>query len=121
VKERPPDRDPGGGRHDRQETRLYGPDKAGNRSLRYKEDAHDYRYFPDPDLFRWSWTTLLEECRQPAGAADAKRSATKGSASPPPMRRADAEVENARWFDRLLSGRRAGARAPIGCASCSAR
>jgi aspartyl-tRNA(Asn)/glutamyl-tRNA(Gln) amidotransferase subunit B len=38
-----------GGRID-QETRLYDPDRDETRSLRSKEEAHDYRYFPDPDL-----------------------------------------------------------------------
>ena len=39
----------GGGTVD-QETRLFDPQRGQTRPLRTKEDAHDYRYFPDPDL-----------------------------------------------------------------------
>ena len=34
----------------RQETRLFDPDRGETRTMRTKEDSHDYRYFPDPDL-----------------------------------------------------------------------
>jgi aspartyl-tRNA(Asn)/glutamyl-tRNA(Gln) amidotransferase subunit B len=33
-----------------QETRLFDPERGETRAMRSKEDAHDYRYFPDPDL-----------------------------------------------------------------------
>ena len=39
-----------GGGKIRQETRLFDPDKGETRALRSKEEANDYRYFPDPDL-----------------------------------------------------------------------
>lgn len=44
-----------------QETRLWDPNKLETRSLRSKEDAHDYRYFPDPDLLPLELTDELLE------------------------------------------------------------
>lgn len=44
-----------------QETRLWDPNKAETRSMRSKEDAHDYRYFPCPDLLPLELTDELLE------------------------------------------------------------
>ena len=47
-----------------QETRLYDPDRNETRSMRSKEDAHDYRYFPDPDLLPLELDeAFIAECR----------------------------------------------------------
>ena len=58
-----------------QETRLFDPVRGETRSLRTKEDAHDYRYFPDPDLLPLvldeDWVVLLKE--QLPELPDAKR------------------------------------------------
>jgi aspartyl-tRNA(Asn)/glutamyl-tRNA(Gln) amidotransferase subunit B len=48
-----------------QETRLYDPDRDETRPMRSKEDAHDYRYFPDPDLLPLAISReWLEEVRK---------------------------------------------------------
>jgi len=53
-----------GGKID-QETRLFDPTKGETRSMRSKEEAHDYRYFPDPDLLPLvldpAWVKEIEE------------------------------------------------------------
>jgi aspartyl-tRNA(Asn)/glutamyl-tRNA(Gln) amidotransferase subunit B len=88
-----------------QETRLFDPDKGVTRTLRSKEDAHDYRYFPDPDLLPLVLDeSFLEECRRSLPELpDAKRKRYEahgitayGAAV------LTAEVETARWFDALL-------------------
>ncbi len=48
-----------------QETRLYDPEREETRSMRSKEEAHDYRYFPDPDLLPLTVDeTTIEEIRR---------------------------------------------------------
>jgi aspartyl-tRNA(Asn)/glutamyl-tRNA(Gln) amidotransferase subunit B len=44
-----------------QETRLYDPGRGETRSMRSKEEAHDYRYFPDPDLLPLEFTAAYVE------------------------------------------------------------
>src|SRR4029078_671038 len=47
-----------------QETRLFDPKKGETRSMRFKEEAHDYRYFPDPDLLPLEFTqAFVDELR----------------------------------------------------------
>ncbi len=47
-----------------QETRLFDPKKGETRSMRSKEEAHDYRYFPDPDLLPLSFSeNIIEEIK----------------------------------------------------------
>jgi aspartyl-tRNA(Asn)/glutamyl-tRNA(Gln) amidotransferase subunit B len=89
-----------------QETRLFDPDKGETRTLRTKEDAHDYRYFPDPDLLPLELDeAFIAECEASLPELpDAKRKRFEGlgitayNASV-----LTAEVETARWFDRLLN------------------
>ncbi|MGN6691104.1 MAG: Asp-tRNA(Asn)/Glu-tRNA(Gln) amidotransferase subunit GatB [Sphingopyxis sp.] len=88
-----------------QETRLYDPDRNETRSMRSKEDAHDYRYFPDPDLLPLELDdAFLDECRASLPELpDAKRARYLGLGIS--AYNADvltAEVEAARWFDTLL-------------------
>ncbi len=88
-----------------QETRLFDPDKGVTRTLRSKEDAHDYRYFPDPDLLPLELDeAFIEECRASLPELpDAKRKRFEGlGISPYNASVLTAEVETARWFDQLL-------------------
>ena len=90
-----------------QETRLFDPDSGTTRSMRSKEDAHDYRYFPDPDLLPLVLDqAFIDECRASLPELpDAKRAryaAELGlSAYNAAVLTADAEV--ARWFEALVA------------------
>ncbi|HYD13310.1 MAG TPA: Asp-tRNA(Asn)/Glu-tRNA(Gln) amidotransferase subunit GatB [Allosphingosinicella sp.] len=90
-----------------QETRLYDPDRGETRSLRSKEDAHDYRYFPDPDLLPVELSdAFLEECRASLPELpDAKRRRYEEALGLSTYNASvlTAEVETARWFEALLA------------------
>ena len=88
-----------------QETRLYDPDQGVTRALRSKEEAHDYRYFPDPDLLPVELDeTFLDECRASLPELpDAKRKRYESlGITPYNASVLTADVEIARWFDALL-------------------
>ena len=88
-----------------QETRLFNPDTGTTRSMRSKEDAHDYRYFPDPDLLPLELDeAFLAECRASLPELPgAKRQRYEAlGITPYNANVLTAEVESARWFDALL-------------------
>jgi aspartyl-tRNA(Asn)/glutamyl-tRNA(Gln) amidotransferase subunit B len=90
-----------------QETRLFDPDKGVTRSMRSKEDAQDYRYFPDPDLLPLELDeAFLEEARASLPELpDAKRQRYEGELGISAYN-ADvltADVETALWFEAMLA------------------
>jgi aspartyl-tRNA(Asn)/glutamyl-tRNA(Gln) amidotransferase subunit B len=90
-----------------QETRLFDPDKGVTRALRSKEDAHDYRYFPDPDLLPLELDdAFLAECRASLPELpDAKRARYEAEFGLSPYNAGvlTADVTSARWFEALLA------------------
>jgi aspartyl-tRNA(Asn)/glutamyl-tRNA(Gln) amidotransferase subunit B len=89
-----------------QETRLWNTEKGITESMRSKEEAHDYRYFPDPDLmpmeFEQSW---IDEIKQSVGELpDAKRekyiSELNMSAQDADLLTAEKSV--AEWFEQTV-------------------
>ncbi|WP_282151595.1 Asp-tRNA(Asn)/Glu-tRNA(Gln) amidotransferase subunit GatB [Ruegeria atlantica] len=98
----------GGGTVD-QETRLYDPDKGETRSMRSKEEAHDYRYFPDPDLLpleiEQAWVDDIA-ARLPE-LPDAKKARFIGTFGLTDYDASvlTAEVESAAYFEEVAKGR----------------
>ncbi|WP_448578588.1 Asp-tRNA(Asn)/Glu-tRNA(Gln) amidotransferase subunit GatB [Thermaurantiacus sp.] len=97
-----------------QETRLFDPERGETRALRSKEDAHDYRYFPEPDLLPLELSEeFIEECRaslpELPNARRRRYEETLGL-SPYLAKVLTADVEESRWFEALLaeSARRQG-------------
>lgn len=92
-----------------QETRLYDPGKGETRSMRSKEEAHDYRYFPDPDLLPLEFDDAFVESLKGAlpELPDAKKArfiATYGL-SPYDASVLVAEREQADYFEEVAKGR----------------
>ena len=91
----------------RQETRLFDPDKGETRSLRSKEDAHDYRYFPEPDLLPLEISEeFIAECLASLPELPAaKRARFENALSLSPylsgVLTADTDISN--WFEALLA------------------
>ena len=90
-----------------QETRLFDVATGTTRTMRSKEDAHDYRYFPDPDLLPLELDdAFLAECRESLPELpDAKRARYEGELGLTPYnaRELTAEVETFGRFETLLS------------------
>jgi aspartyl-tRNA(Asn)/glutamyl-tRNA(Gln) amidotransferase subunit B len=98
-----------------QETRLFDPDKGETRSMRSKEEAHDYRYFPDPDLLplELSADFVSELAAQLPELPDAKKARFMGEHG---LSAYDANVlvserETAAFFEDVARGRDAKAAA----------
>ena len=92
-----------------QETRLYDPGKGETRSMRSKEEAHDYRYFPDPDLLPLEFDDAFVESLKGAlpELPDAKKArfiATYGL-SPYDASVLVAERDQADYFEDVAKGR----------------
>ena len=90
-----------------QETRLFDPDKGVTRSMRSKEDAHDYRYFPDPDLLPLELTeAFVEDARKSLPELPDAKLARFTNELGISAYNADvltADVDTANWFEALLA------------------
>ncbi len=87
-----------------QETRLYDPHKDETRSMRTKEEAHDYRYFPDPDLLPLvvseKWIEEIQAKLPELPEAKRKRYGTDFKISPTVAIQLTASRDKAEFFER---------------------
>jgi aspartyl-tRNA(Asn)/glutamyl-tRNA(Gln) amidotransferase subunit B len=90
-----------------QETRLYDPNKGETRSMRSKEEAHDYRYFPDPDLlpleFSEAFVAALKEGLPELPDQKKARFIAEFSLSPYDASVLVAERESANFYEAVLA------------------
>ena len=91
----------------KRETRSWDDSAGVTRSMRSKEKAHDYRYFPEPDLCRWQWIRpgwkpsgkICRNCRKQSGSAYAGF-----GAAAPRCRGADSFAGIGRFLRRVPGG-----------------
>jgi aspartyl-tRNA(Asn)/glutamyl-tRNA(Gln) amidotransferase subunit B len=98
----------GGGSID-QETRLFDPDKGETRTMRSKEDAHDYRYFPDPDLLplviEQAWIDEINASLPELPDAKKKRFASEYGLTPYDAAVLASDSDAAAYFETVAKGR----------------
>jgi aspartyl-tRNA(Asn)/glutamyl-tRNA(Gln) amidotransferase subunit B len=91
-----------------QETRLFDPNKGETRSMRSKEEAHDYRYFPDPDLLPLEFTqAFVDELKADLPELPDQKKArfiAGFGLSPYDAGVLVAERESAEFFEAVLAG-----------------
>jgi aspartyl-tRNA(Asn)/glutamyl-tRNA(Gln) amidotransferase subunit B len=92
-----------------QETRLYDPDKGETRSMRSKEEAQDYRYFPDPDLLpleiEQAWVDRIAASLPELPDAKKARFVTDYGMTEYDAGVLTADVESATFFEDVARGR----------------
>ncbi len=92
-----------------QETRLYDVDKGETRSMRSKEEAHDYRYFPDPDLLpleiEQAWVNDIATSLPELPDEKKARFVTEYGMTEYDAGVLTADVDNAAYFEEAAAGR----------------
>jgi aspartyl-tRNA(Asn)/glutamyl-tRNA(Gln) amidotransferase subunit B len=92
-----------------QETRLYDPDRGETRSMRSKEEAHDYRYFPDPDLLpleiEQAWVDDIAASLPELPDAKKARFVTEYGVTEYDADVLTAEAANSAFFEAVAQGR----------------